>query len=733
MTNNKINDLLEKINSDPILKKRMKELKKEIPEEIIPVLNETINKVNTWKELETQESQKIIIEEPIFENDDINTHLYLFREFVGASPSLILSDRRLNLGKVNTFIKPEKSILDIIEKKLSKKHFLYTIQQLEKKLAKQLTIPAIVSLFAVHPDLDFTKRSSTQEVIELLKKHLIQYLEQFQEDNEEYFFFVNTPPANIQQYKPKSEKDIKTLISLALTEGYNVDEHLFKIFLSQNISLDSHAINDIGKYSAHTIVVTGTKAGKTSLAEKTGVVVDGKNMSFSNLMGFSTADDVSEGSLNAIQEPLIIDEFEELRNNQDISRGALSLLEKGNARIMKGKKSLLVRYQNSFIFNSNPIFEKSEDYAKGKGLFELIDSIHSNTLALGSRIALVYYNPDTKIATKKKNIPFEDIEKSQKVFLALRYFISKWYVDLVLNNDEIKTWLEQTNDKEYIKEIKEIENVLKTIPELGNFLTGFKDNNKHMRGLALRMALWDTELIYKKLNNIEIPVDEILSICEDKYDYIKKLNISSFKKLLEKNDLAFFDIIRENKINKLIHKLRDCDKVLLYCFIKQYQESKQENMNILELKTKFRDVKSEIRTKESNLFFSKVINRFKKHEFNQGDLLEQVLGLKFSNINDEWFIEIINKEIFDIYAEVFTDKMKIKDELISEMSMIKLNENNPDLDNFSLKIYNYIKSKTTATLDELEKEFGRDVFEKIRKLLENGEIYESKPNTYRVI
>lgn len=286
----------------------------------------------------------------------------------------------------------------------------------------------------------------------------------------------------------------------------------------------------LSNYSPHTILVTKTKSGKTALAMNfllrsvTDIVADGKNITLAGLLGFSTSNETNPGLLNYVKGTAFIDEIQD--SDKEAAQGLLTFLEYGIALVLKGKAPVLTKYSNTFVFMGNrKIAEDME-----AGFLQFLNLINENTEALGSRMGVVVYRDDIKDARADER--YSDLVLQEQYFkkaVALRKVVSKWFLTL-LSQPEIRSWLNKEFDQEYLQQLDRIIETAKTT-KVKTFIKAHKSAYKHLRGGALRLALYDENLLLRYLNKEEVPVADIISVAEDKYSFLKYTNLASFIKM----------------------------------------------------------------------------------------------------------------------------------------------------------------------------------------------------------
>ncbi|MEM5871351.1 MAG: hypothetical protein QW051_00595 [Candidatus Aenigmatarchaeota archaeon] len=325
----------------------------------------------------------------------------------------------------------------------------------------------------------------------------------------------------------------------------------------------------LANYAPHSIIVTNTKSGKTSLAMNfmirsfTDVVADGKNITLAGILGFSTGNETHEGMLSNIQGVVFVDEIQD--SDKQAAQGLLTLLEHGFSYVVKGKSSLFTRYSNSFVFMSNRKLEENLEM----GFLQLLNLINENAEALGSRIGVVLFKD--RLAEARNDPRYANLKKQEEYFykaLALRKRVSKWFVDL-FQVQEIRDWLETGFSEDYLKKLDELVASASTL-KVKTFIKSHKSAYKHVRGAALRLALYDDNLLLRYLNNEKVPTEEILEVAEEKFNYLTQLNLESFIKV----STIFAD---EKIINEYVHinASNSAFKVLLVS-IKAYTDYKKE-------------------------------------------------------------------------------------------------------------------------------------------------------------
>lgn len=196
-------------------------------------------------------------------------------------------------------------------------------------------------------------------------------------------------------------RDVKEVINDAITSGGILDSVVQFITPAFLISaLPEFVSPSVMRYNPHGFIITNTKIGKSSIAEKVGRRIE--KHTIAGLIGFSDAKEVNEGFLHKKSDTVFIDEIEEnKKEDPSVANGLLTLMENGDVILPRGK-GVECNTTSTIIFLGNLENNALEGELHYINAFKtMLDKIHKNTEALGSRIGLILFGDDLR--------PFESV------------------------------------------------------------------------------------------------------------------------------------------------------------------------------------------------------------------------------------------------------------------------------------------------------------------------------------
>ena len=635
--------------------------------------------VKEWEQLEFNEIRPYNIKSLIFAREK---YIYQFSEGLQDYPLILISNEPLITGnEVDLSIKPYMNFLDELSDDPDKLKVLYILNNITKLYEKNYITQLGIK--------------DAKEFEDPVIKTIIR-LKTFTEIIKTSIIFQKTEAVNIEFYKPEDYHDIKEVIDLGGFLGAKVDETLKQVFLMLSFDIDNRDSEELIRYAPHSLIFTGTKRGKTTLARHLGIQSEGTNTTPARLLGFSTSEEVAEGLLNSVKKPLFIDELEQLKENREIGNGFLTLMEQGIAEINKGKKSIKTRYGNAITFLSNRKIEEIEQEGKGLGFLELLEMINKNMEGLGSRLAVIVYNNNLEQMRPQVAISKKRLKRAEAVFFALRKLLSEKLKEL-LQSEKVRVWLELEYDEEFKREI---ENVIahfkqQNINELASFWKSYLSSYRHFRGGALRLTFWQPAVIKTILNesykeeagSLE---DYILERVTESYNFLKSIILDAINNLKQSDLWEQYGKLRYNELKAVIPELNTAEKILLYCIFSDSLETnnKTYTTNSERIKAIYEDIK-EYLSGSYGTKFSEVKKRLKFE--NKRDVLRD-LGLK-----------VIKRETADTYSIIIEEPEKRKQvlEVLKEvlnlefLDNIRRQEGDKNKDN---------KKTTTTTTTRIEKQ-----------------------------
>lgn len=362
-------------------------------------------------------------------------------------------------------------------------------------------------------------------------------------------------------------------------------------------------------FNSNELVFTNPKSFKTSTSNKTSETVDSATPA--NLLGFSTAKEKVEGSLNNQTKTLSIDEVQDTTKDDEAFKALSTYLELGETEVRKGKAIVKVRGYAGIRLQGNPKLMEEEneidleeqknitEYSTKKMFQEFSDTltlISKNHKAFGSRISWIVFREDMEKADELvlyQAFTEETIEKNEKIVTTVLEKARKNYTGLY-KNQEILNWLRKDVSKEYQAFLDQaISKAL--LVSLRDFLKGHKDATRHIRGKALKLSCVDFAL---DLANGKIEVKKILEKAEEYLNEIEEQNKTSIKNLVH---IAVDEESIKTNINTAFQRLPGHLKEILRALQKLNKD--QTEIDLEELKNNFSD------RKESNISSKHIITR----------------------------------------------------------------------------------------------------------------------------
>ena len=359
--------------------------------------------------------------------------------------------------------------------------------------------------------------------------------------------------------KSLSNEDLKDIVEHYVRMGMNVDDKVSLAFESDFFVPDM-SISDYKKYqyyNNHKFLFTGTKAGKSTISSRFGH--NAIRTTVKNLLGFSTSDEINRGTLHENTNPYYLDEIQEDESKMMYGK-LLSFMESGEVNIDVGKKSITCRGLSSLTFLGNP----KDDLLASERINEIkivsqFDStlklITNNYAALGSRIALVVFDPNTKRISGDSKLTEDEVNDLEAKFEYLRFITSKKF-SLLLKNPSVLKFLDAPFEKNYQDALTELAKHT-DMQSFKEFLVGNVSSHKHMNGMALRLAALE---YMNDLINDDIDFKKLIDSAKKYLHIIQGININSFKEMIEGD-------ITNSIMERYIKSLFDDEAAEIKCFL----------------------------------------------------------------------------------------------------------------------------------------------------------------------
>ena len=469
------------------------------------------------------------------------------------------------------------------------KHFLE--RPLLKAICEAQSISTIIT------ENDSTRNKTMQELLEsIIEKHA-----------EKPFLFTLTngiPNFELEKITPENWENI---LHDFIYSGVKKDSVIELTYKSDLIKPIPQKIKppQFMRYQSHELVFTNSKTTKTSTARETGKLIDIARVS--NLLGFATANEVVEGSLNNQVDAHTIDEIQE-DSGTELFGYLNNYMELGECEVRKGKAPVKVRGYASIRWQGNPKESKAtkeKNWSEQKKLNEYSEAlfqkfsdclniVSGNYSAFGGRIAFVVFRTDLETAETTNALPLDITEKCSAVVQAVMKKASEPFTELFFDSEVLK-WLNKPFSESYSESLEQIEKKA-TLESISEFIHGHRElAGRHTRGKALKLACVDIaiQLINKQCNR-----EELLELAEEYLSQIEEQNLVSFSKLV---DVSSEQQAMRDFLNKAFAELPQHLKILLEAlqlFLLEHKEAEKvsleeaEKVSLEELKDFFEQAKS---------------------------------------------------------------------------------------------------------------------------------------------
>jgi len=481
-----------------------------------------------------------------------------------------------------------------------------------------------------------TTREATYE--ELLQKVI-------EKHKEEEIFYKETSTIAKKKIQNLTNNQWEQIINDFINEGINKDSLMELIYKSDLIQPNPEKIINARQYqpkNSHELVFTNSKTTKTSTAQKTGKLLNSARLS--NLLGFATANEKIEGSLNNETAQITIDEIQE-DTGEELFSLLSNYLEFGEAETRKGKAIVKVRGFAGLRWQGNPKInietEKQNnlsDWEDQEKLYQhFVDClriISRNNEAFGGRIALIVFRTDL---TSKEEFEIENALKQKELDIneaIVKTVLSEARDNFteLYNDQTIIDWLNAPCSKEYKDTLKQIEEEAPLQP-IKDFIRGHQElANSHLRGKAFKLACVD---FAPSIMNNTTNKQELLTKAEEYVKQIEGQNITSLSNLIgvsknEKTQAVF--------IKKAFEGLPEHLKIILTGIVEYLKVNPEQN------KTHFDAVSFHFNN--SDYSKTKIKQRATKNMSKTNNLLKK-FGVELTGDENEPCIYIQNKKLLE--------------------------------------------------------------------------------------
>ena len=493
------------------------------------------------------------------------------------------------------------------------------------------------------PTIDKLKKKLTED-----GKSLFDHLIEIDLKTTNCLFYTKGHGIDESDMRSLSNDDMKDIVDEFINMNLNIDQKVTLAFES-DFFIPDLAVTDMKKYqyyNPHKFLFTGTKAGKSTISSRMGH--NAIRTTVKNLLGFATSDEINRGTLHENTLPYYLDEIQEDESKSMYGK-LLSFMENGHVNIDVGKKSITCKGLSSLTFLGNPkddlINKDVDNDIKIVGQFDsTLKMITNNYSALGSRIALTIFDPNTIRLSGSNEYTEDEIEDLDARFNYLRYVSSKPF-SLLLKNPKVQEFLNTPFEKNYLTTLEGLakNTDMKSFQE---FLLGNVSSYRHTNGMAIRLAALE---YLNDLINFDVDIKALLSTAKKQLHIIQSMNIDSFKEMIEGD--ATHSIISKY-IKTMFDEERSEVKCFLYAAYSYIREGgSPTNIPYISL---YKYMKND--------------NEYKKDNRSTGDITYQVV--KFTNkIKQSYMIDVFE---FDNKKFVTINNDKILKILFGEFAEINI-------------------------------------------------------------
>lgn len=310
------------------------------------------------------------------------------------------------------------------------------------------------------------------------------------------------------------------------------------------ISIGNRLNTKMMPYADHSIIVTPTKRAKTTLAEKVSTVYGAA--SGAGLLGFATAKEVNEGSLQGQFKAITCDEINQKGYPNEFFDNLPNILEQGVVRISKGKLRNITETSSAFMFLTNTKQEVMTPSELMEDFDVFLVKFSTNTSRLGSRKAVILFGNHFEPFELRKRLIEDEILKNKAIVHAVSDRISL-LAERVFSEQRIVDWLNTPIDS-YSRDLDSLING-DLLPTVADFFRGQKEAYRHIRGMALKQALIDYALgdetkedflLHGKYNG-----DRLIELADSHVTEITRLSLDSLLVMKE---------VSRDKINFMVKR-----------------------------------------------------------------------------------------------------------------------------------------------------------------------------------
>lgn len=342
-------------------------------------------------------------------------------------------------------------------------------------------------------------------------------------------FLQFTTPLSAEELLEHSNEELEKIVERYITLGLCKDERIVEIFKVDLFVPNKNIVASASFqfYSPHKFLYTNSKAGKSTTADLLGTRAE--RTTVSNLLGFSTSDEVNYGSMDGDVLPRYLDEVQEEKSDKTYGK-LLGVMECGHVRIDVGKKSITCDTHSSLNFLGNPS-EDVEEYAKSEvelvqKLEDTIKKITTNCEALGSRVGVFVFDSKFEVVSGVA-CSAEEREQLTAAVTSIRELSSAAFSKLFLD-EKILSFLNEEFSPQYLKKLGVFIDHINLLT-IKSFLRGQRNSYRHLNGAALRLACVKH---IRELVSGDVDVDSLIACARERLRELQELNLRSYERLI---------------------------------------------------------------------------------------------------------------------------------------------------------------------------------------------------------
>lgn len=467
---------------------------------------------------------------------------------------------------------------------------------------------------------------------------------------EENRFFIseNIFEESILKYVAK-KLGFERILNDYLLENAEIDNKILFATRTKLLTFGNKVYPDLARYNDHTLMVTNTKTGKSTILGKICGNYKYGSGTESRLLGYSGSDNVYRGDLNGSYKPIALDEFTTAGYKDDLLSACAGVMENGKENVGKGCQTQNIQSSSSFTSATNVETMNITPEQLALDMEKAIKRLGGNVgQRIGSRIALDLFGNDFKQVqvVKERKLFVDDILTNKLLTETLFNKLSD-----VLNESVKDTKIEVWLNKEIPDYKDNVDMLLKGAMISQRVMDYWKSKPqgfRHARGMALKSALInyacnDYEIAFGK----EVDYDKLIELAEIELGLLINYNLDSLQKIT-KIDMKHAEYFRNRFKSLPVYQ-----KILVSAIVNHYNENSGNNGKIIPLT----DIAEEIRT------FG---NRFNAEKYSSiSGFLQTLTDIKkMDKIND-------NLKIFGVELAVKGDEYAVLSRnTISELEVV---------------------------------------------------------------